>query len=105
MTTTIEKKQTKAERGVNTGEPREWRLDKGTIFSAEHEKGVARAFFPLIQSAPLSHQRDLHLLPPLDLPTRMLLGRRRCSSDLGGIVDNSITMQDKQQNQTKSFTF
>lgn len=60
-------------------------------------------FFPLVQSALLSHQCDLHLLPPLDLPTRMLLGRRRSSSDLEGFVDNSITTQDKQQNLTESF--
>lgn len=32
--------------------------------------------------APTSHQRDLHLLPPLHLPTRMLLRGRRSSADL-----------------------
>lgn len=42
----------------------------------------------------LSHQRDLHLLPPLHLPTRMLLRGWRSSTDLHTSVGEKINAQE-----------
>lgn len=56
--------------------------------------GVCRGTFPVFPLGtilqPVSHQRDLHLLPRLHLPTRMLLRGRRSSSNLWTSIINCL---------------